>query len=228
MYVPGVENPCLECAWDDRDYETLEQLYPCHEFASGVPATNAPSSLGALAASLQAIECLKLLNGQSDRAAVGKQIVLDAAYHKHYVTSFRRNPNCRFSGHEIWDIRSLESSVEVLTLAEALALLHQEAGVNSSTALRIEGKTFVTRLTCPGCAATRSLLRLECSLRRSQTGCVNCGRLMIAPGFDALERLSADVVPRSALSRSLSSLGLRRGEVFSVSGDQGEIHFEIG
>ena len=228
VYVPGVENPCLECPWDDRDYQALEQLYPCFEFASGIPATNAPSSLGALAASLQAIECLKLLNGQSDLVAVGKQIVLDATHHKHYVTAFRRNPNCRFSGHEVWDIRSLESSVEDLTLAEALCLSHQGSGVNGSDTLRIEGKSFVTRLTCPGCGKTRSLLRLGCSLRRSHTRCAECGRAMITPGFDALERLSADVVPRSALSRSLRSLGLRRGEVFSVSGDQGESHFEIG
>ena len=227
VYVPGAESPCIECAWDDRDYQALEQLYPCLKFSSGIPATNAPSSLGALAASLQAIECLKLLTGQSDRAAVGKQILLDANHHKHYITAFRRNPNCRFSGHEVWDIERLESSIEDLTLWEALGLLHQGVGVNGSE-LRIEGKSFVTRLTCPGCGKTRSLLRLGCSLRRSQTRCVKCGRCMITPGFDSLERLSADVVPRSALSRSLRSLGLRRGEVFSVSGEQGEIHFEIG
>src|SRR5439155_23871873 len=56
VYLPGPDQPCLECAWEERDYEALEQEYPCA--GQGVaPATNAPSALGALAASLQALEC---------------------------------------------------------------------------------------------------------------------------------------------------------------------------
>jgi hypothetical protein len=225
VYLPGADSPCLECAWDDRDYEALEQAYPCLGFASGVAATNAPSSLGALAASLQAIECRKILSGQSDRAAVSKQVLVDAAYHKHYVTAFRRNPNCRFSGHQVWDIRRLDCSVKDLTLAQALGLVRAEAGING--ALRIEGKPFVTRLRCSDCEATRTVLRLKCSLRSSHIKC-RCGRAMISTGFDALEQLRADGVPPGALSRSLRSLGLRPGEVFSVIGDEGEFHFEIG
>ena len=75
VYVPGRDTPCLECAWDDRDYDALEQTYPCLGHAE-VAATNAPSSLGSLAASLQAIECLKLLDGRADQAVVGKQVLL--------------------------------------------------------------------------------------------------------------------------------------------------------
>ena len=224
VYLPGADSPCLECAWDDRDYEALEQTYSCLG-SEEIAATNAPSSLGALAASLQAIECQKLLSGQTDRAAVGKQVLVDAAYHRHYVTAFRRNPNCRFSRHEVWDIRRLECSVKDLTLAQALGLVH---AAGTSGGLRIEGKPFVTRMTCPDCGATRSLLRLACALRNARTRCAKCGRRMIATGFDALERLNANVVPKSALSRSLRSLGLRPGEVFSVSGDEGEFHYELG
>lgn len=227
VYAPGADNPCLECAWDDRDYEALEQAYPCLGFASGVASTNAPSSLGALAASLQAIECQKLLGGKTDRAAVSSQVLIDATFHKHYVTAFRRNPHCRFSGHDPWHIQRLNCSAKDLTLARALELAPVGVSINASHALRVEGKLFVKRLTCPNCGATRSLLRLECSLRAKQTRCAECGLQMIASGFDLLERLDAASLNRNTLSRSLRSLGLRPAEVFSVSGANGEHHYEL-
>lgn len=226
VYVPGNDNSCMECAWDDRDYDALEQTYPCSSFVSEVAPTNAPSSLGALAASLQAIECRKLLCGQTEFAAINRQVLLDAAHHKHYVTTFRRNPQCRFAGHEIWRIQKLARAVNEITLAEALGLACGDECNNACGQLRIEGKSFVTRLSCPSCGAKRSLLRLECSLRNKQTKC-RCGRTMIAAGFDALERLSEGVIPENALGRTLRSVGLRSGEVFSVTGVRGEFHFEV-
>jgi len=229
VYVAGPDSPCLECAWDDRDYEALEQTYPCFGLASGVASTNAPSSLGALAASLQAIECQKLLSGQTGRAAISRQVLVDAAFHKHYVTAFRRNPCCRFSGHAIWNIHRLNRSVKDVTLAQALELA-PAVGVSKkgSHALRIEGKPFVKRLTCPSCGATRSLLRLECSLHDAQTTCAKCGRRMIAKGFDLFERLNTSAVSRNVLGRTLGSLGLRSGDVFSIGDGEGELHYEIG
>jgi molybdopterin/thiamine biosynthesis adenylyltransferase len=58
VYVAGPDSPCLECAWDDRDYEALEQTYPCFGPASSVASTNAPSSLG-LASSNRVPETLE-------------------------------------------------------------------------------------------------------------------------------------------------------------------------
>jgi len=29
VYFPCPDQPCLECAWDDRDYQMLAQVYPC-------------------------------------------------------------------------------------------------------------------------------------------------------------------------------------------------------
>ena len=229
VYVAGPDSPCLECAWDDRDYEALEQTYPCFGPASSVASTNAPSSLGALAASLQAIECQKLLSRQTGCAAISRQVLVDAAFHKHYVTTFRRNPCCRFSSHAVWNIHRLNRSVKDLTLAQALELATVVGGRNnSSPALRIEGKPFVKRLTCPGCGAARSLLRLECSLRKGQTKCAKCGRRMIAAGFDVLERLNTSAVSENVLGRTLGSLGLRSGDVFSVGVGEDELHYEIG
>src|SRR5262249_39035744 len=114
IYEPGIENTCLECAWDERDYEALEQTYPCSGVANEPAPTNSPSWLGALAASLQANECQKLLAGKIDKAAIGQQVLLDVLYHKHYVTTFKRNPYCRFS-HKVWPIERLSYGPAELT-----------------------------------------------------------------------------------------------------------------
>jgi molybdopterin/thiamine biosynthesis adenylyltransferase len=226
VYVPGSESPCLECAWDDRDYEALEQTYPCAGFVSSVAATNAPSSLGALAASLQAIECQKLLAGQTDRVAIGKQVLIDVLHHKHYVTAFRRNPNCRFAGHDVWSIDKLNRSAREITLGEVLSLGSEPR--NSSIALRVEGKPFVKRLTCAACGFARSLLRLECSLSEKERACECCGSRMIAAGIDLTEELSlADVEDGSSLRFSLRRLGFRPAEVFSVCARDTETHYEL-
>ena len=224
VYVPGFDNPCLECAWDDRDYEALEQTYPCQQAARGVAttivaATNAPSSLGALAASLQAIECQKFLLGQMDRVAVSQQILIDALHHRHLVTSFRRNPACRFD-HNVWNIQSASGNV---TLREALEMGQSKRG-NPSASLEVEGKPFVTRLVCAGCGHMQNLLRLECSLRDRDRMCGHCGQHMVAAGFDLLEQLNAESVPADALRRTLRQLGLRTSDVFSTGSKR---HCEI-
>jgi molybdopterin/thiamine biosynthesis adenylyltransferase len=220
VYLPGFDDPCLECAWDDRDYQALEQTYPCQERSAGVAATNAPSSLGALAASLQAIECHKLLVGQTDRAAIGQQVLIDALHHRHYLTKFRRNPDCRFD-HQVWRIEPASAS---LTLQKAIELGRERTGSNASKGLKVEGKPFVTRLVCQGCGNAQALLRLECSLNMQEKTCSKCGERLAAAGFDLLERLNAACVPADALGDSLRKLGLRTGEVFSIDS---QCHYEI-
>lgn len=101
VYVPGHDLPCLECAWDDSDYEALEQSYPCQPRAGTPPASNSPASLGACAAALAAVECQKLLAGDRDVLLAGREVLLDLNHHTHYLTALRRNPRCRFD-HEVW------------------------------------------------------------------------------------------------------------------------------
>src|SRR5207249_5305047 len=105
-YLPAGENPCLECAWSDEDYQALESSYPCDSGAAQPTASNAPSGLGALAASLQVLEAQKFLVGRIDQVVINRQVLIDASQHKHYVTAFRRNPNCRFD-HAVWRIEAL-------------------------------------------------------------------------------------------------------------------------
>ncbi len=106
VYVPASEAPCLECAWSEEDYRQLEQLYPCGGPANEPAPNGAPSELGALAASMLALECRKMLTGETDCAAIGRQVTFNARWHSCSVTSFRRNPRCRFD-HATWRVEPL-------------------------------------------------------------------------------------------------------------------------
>lgn len=224
VYAPGFDNPCLECAWDERDYAQLEQTYPCSGSVEQGFSTNAPSSLGALAASLQAIECQKILRGEI--VATGQQVLIDAAHYKHYITSFKRNPDCLFAGHDIWDIRKLKVRPEVLTLAQALKLAG-DTSISDGVSLRVEGNAFVKRLTCARCGRIKELLRLRSSLKESEIKCSRCGVKMISTGIDLTERLNSALLSPNVFSLPLRAFGFRRGDVFSVVNKDEEVHYEI-
>ncbi|MDX6613576.1 MAG: molybdopterin-synthase adenylyltransferase, partial [Blastocatellia bacterium] len=227
VYVPSAECACLECGWDDQDYRDLEQVYPCQGFAAQTFASNAPSSLGALAASLQAIECAKVLSGRMDEAVVGQQVLIAAAHHKHYVTSYRRNPDCRFYGHETWRINKLRQGPRELNVGQAIEM-GKVSRVNGGAGLRVAGDPFVGRLTCMGCGQRRRLFRLQSRVGKGEQKCASCGQTMMAAGRDLSERLEATKLSRTVMARSLYSLGFRPGDVFSVGSRVAEQHFEIG
>jgi len=252
VYVPGPDSPCLECAWDQRDYEALEQTYPCElnqrplhpaplppgarepdveeraiPCESGLRAmtspTNAPSSLGALAAALQAIECQKLLTGHYEQVAASRQVLIDAAYHRHYVTTFRRNPGCRFD-HALWTIERVKCRPQELTLRDVFALREGSNGEGSSSALRIEGRTFIRQLTCPGCGRAKPLWRFAGPLHH---GC-RCGQQLVAAGHEMTEWLTATELPWYVLARSLHRLGIRSGDVITLRSRTEEHNYQIG
>jgi molybdopterin/thiamine biosynthesis adenylyltransferase len=227
VYVPTATCACLECGWDEQDYRMLEQAYPCQGFVEQTFSTNAPSSLGALAASLQAIECAKVLSGRLEQAAVGQQVLIGAADHKHYVTNYRRNPACRFYGHETWSIEKLRGGARELSVRQAIELGKSIVLARGSRGLRVEGTPFVRRLTCAGCGQTRKLLRLQNRLRATDERCALCGQRMVASGRDLSERLETASLTEKVLARSLHSLGFRPGDVFSVGSRTAELHFEI-
>ena len=120
VFIPSDAAPCLECAWDDQDYALVEQAYPCQQ-RDVPPATGAPSSLGALAASLQAIECEKLLSGDRGQLLAGRDVMIDARHHRHFVTTFQRNAECRMPDHKGWQIRRCNMDPASTTLAELIA-----------------------------------------------------------------------------------------------------------
>jgi molybdopterin/thiamine biosynthesis adenylyltransferase len=223
VYLPAADQPCLECGWSERDYAEMAAIHPCDAGVTKTPATNSPACLGALAAALQAIECQKLLGGQTADALIGRQVVIEAATHRQFVTSYRRNANCRFD-HAIWQISPLRQSPQDVSIGE---ILKRAKGSNDSGALAFGGKPIVKRLDCPGCGFTRRVFRLQARLGHKERFCDRCGREMPSAGFHMKTRLSrADLGPGDA-DRSLASIGLRAGDVISLSNGAGEKHFEL-
>jgi hypothetical protein len=202
IYTPAAGAPCLECAWSTDDYRLLEQQYPCDGVAQVPGPTGAPSALGALAAAMLALECHKMLSGDFDRAAIGRQVTLNPRWHQSSVTQFRRNPRCRFD-HATWSMESLACDIHALRLADLLS---------ENGAARVPGQRFVRRRLCRGCGREKRTFHLEGSLGAGFLRCGACGKLMTTPGFDVVESLDRDLPP-DVLRLSLAGAGLRYGDV---------------
>ena len=225
VYVPGDDSPCLECPWGPDDYAAIEQTYPCTD-AAVVPATGAPSSLGALAGSLQALTAARLLNRGPAGVPVGRQVLVDAAYYRLIETAYRRNPNCRFD-HDVWRIQPLPGSPRTATVSELLEAA--ERGGVPVEGIRVEGDVFVKRVACLSCGRPRDAMRFGRRLSAEQRKCRSCGGRMAAAGMDAEESLCvAHLAAASLLSKPLSRLGLRAGDVVSVVGRSRTVHLQIG
>jgi hypothetical protein len=172
---------------------------------------NAPA--GCLAASLQAIEVAKLLAGERDDVAAGREVLLDARSHALVASKLVRNPSCRFS-HERW---SIEQTPDV-TLRAALAL---DGGRGTETQLRVADSAFVSKLVCEPCDCAEEIWCLREALGARARRCPRCGVTRAVRGFDLFERISVECVPAALLDRPLSERGLRIGEVFGVEGGAG-------
>jgi molybdopterin/thiamine biosynthesis adenylyltransferase len=213
VYLPALNAPCLECFWDERDYAQLATRHPCQPEEPKAPPTNAPACLGSLAAALQAIECQKLLAGQSATAAIGQEVLINAATHKYFLTALRRNPNCRFD-HRIWKISTLQAGPSDLSLGAALRLGKH----NGSASLAFGGRAIVERIDCPGCGFTRKVFQLNGRIRPSDRFCGRCNRQLLAAGFNMRAYVSAGALSARDAGRSLASLGLRGGDELGESG----------
>lgn len=226
VYVPGTDAACLECGWDASTYARQEQSKPCLAAPAPATPTNAPASLGALAAAMQAIECRKLLDGDIEHALLSKQALLDVQHHTHRVTGFRRNPQCRFD-HDTWQIRNIGRGPGESTFGQVLASAAQTARTGGWA--RVEGRPFVRKLQCPCCGRSRKALGLSGRLSKRQAMCRDCGKPMDPVGFDMADRLDFAAVDREIMDSPLSRLGFREGDVFAIgSGAGNEVHYEIG
>jgi molybdopterin/thiamine biosynthesis adenylyltransferase len=225
-FVPSPDAACLECAWDQGDYDAVEQNYPCHVDGSAAP-TNAPSSLGALAASLQVIECAKLLAGDSDQALVGRDLMMDARHHRQFVTTFRRNPACRMPDHDSWHIGKLDAPASRLKLRALLVVGDADGSTGDELMFGVAGQRIALTLTCQRCGAARRTFRLERALRRGPA-CRHCGTRLQASGFDLRDAAPLSAVPRRSLDVPLSRLGVRPGDVISLTTPSADRRYEIG
>jgi molybdopterin/thiamine biosynthesis adenylyltransferase len=223
VYFPDLYNTCLECSWGPRDYELVEQTYACGE-GSAAPAahpTRAPSSLGALAASLQAIECRKLFDGESDRGFAGGEVLVDARYHNVFRTRVSRNPDCLMD-HSVWPVGRAARVREIGTAAEWIdALAPRADGLSQETTVEALGSRFVTRMTCSSCERSETVLRLERSIGEAERRCGACGAMRLATGADIAERVPVGAFRAASPRASLLSHGIREGEILRVSGQGG-------
>jgi molybdopterin/thiamine biosynthesis adenylyltransferase len=226
-FVPAPGAPCLECGWDAADYAAVEQVYACQAGAAS-PRTGASSALGALAAALQAIECEKLLGGAASEALVGRDVLVNARHHTHFVTATRRNPACRMPDHDSWRIDPFDGPVSGTTLGDLLALGTLLRGAGDRLAFRVAGQRFATTLTCSGCGDEKPVFQLERTLRDSSHRCLICNAVLRPTGFALREAVAADAVPGTALEAPLTALGLRAGDVFSLSTASVDVHYELG
>jgi molybdopterin/thiamine biosynthesis adenylyltransferase len=227
VYRPSLETPCSECEWDEIDYSTAEQELPCAGSERSAVATNAPSSLGALAATLQALECRKILTGAADVAA-DHEIVVGAGTHRMLVSTLTRNPRCRFD-HGRWDIQPLGASVDACSVAEALERGRRTLDTAEPVALAVPGQLFATRLSCLPCRSARTIAPyLFARLGPVAAVCPTCAGALELGGFDARDELVASELAPDLLQSPLGALGLRPGDVIRVSDRQRNAYFECG
>ncbi len=207
-----------------EEFRNLEQRHWCSK-DSAPPATHSPAWLAAIAAGFQAAEAEKLLSNRLDDSLAGRQLVVSAKSHTHFVTKLPRSPQCSFD-HAIWSpIERLDARPETLSLVECLALGGGPAG-SLSARLRVEGHSFVTTLCCSSCGHSVELLFLSGRLR--ETSCSRCGASMLPMGFFTHDHLDAGLLSGSLSSRSLSDVGIQLGDIISVSRGGSECHFQVG
>jgi len=227
VFVPGPEAPCFECGLDPEDYEALPIRHLC---AAGVQdqspsATGGSFNLGMLTAALMMMELENILTSGVEHSLAGRQIVLDARHHAHFVTRLTRNPLCRFH-HQTPTIQALAGVTEHTPLRETLAAAQQRVGGTDPVRLSLPNRAFARAVQCPvGCSSTK-LFALPSRLPGKQRRCVQCGRELVAAGFDCVEELTL-ALPASILRRPLRSLGLRAGDVLTAANGARELALEI-
>lgn len=229
VFTPGPAAPCLECAWSPRDYELVEQAYPCQVPGGVARATNGPSGLGALAAALQAIECEKLLAGDRDHLLEARDVMVDARHSRQFVTRFRLNDECRMPDHSGWEITLFDADPASTTFGELAATVSALRGAEDGLRIGVAGQAVAAALTCDQCGArTPAGFVYRGERRRELPRCSGCGGRQSAAGFDLHDNLDPDSWPGDVRQRSLTELGFVAGDVVNVATPNVTLHLEIG
>lgn len=247
VYVPTADAACMECAFTEQHYASLEIRYPCQSGqAPPTASTNAPAHLGALAASLQAAECCKLLRGDLDGLQAGRQVLIGLRGHQHFISVHRRNPDCRFD-HRIFAPEKISGGRSL----RSVLFRNPAPRERENSLFSVPGQRLAVSAPCPRCGADWPVLQcvrdvfrpvdplpaaassIAASARRlrgdaGQAGtCPACGTAFAMHPFLLQDRVRASELPRSVLARSLRALGLRNGDLFTVTDDRGERHFLV-
>lgn len=221
VYLPVPDAACVECSWD-TEYNSLEHQFGCY---SGPLATNAPSYLGAAAASMLAAELSKLLRGDFENLASGKQVMLDLKHHCLLTTKFTKNPKCRFD-HITWQIGEFNNADIHSSLADLIKEAAESAGLEQPVMVAIEGRPFITRLTCTGCGNQRDSLHLSGRMDPGALIC-ECGGRLVSSGFDMVEKIRRDPATEQYFQAPILSMGFRSGDIVSLGDGKNTVHYQI-
>jgi molybdopterin/thiamine biosynthesis adenylyltransferase len=231
VYLPGPDSPCLECSFGPSDRELLSHSYACDGTLKEIAPTNSPAPLGALAAAMMALEAQKFLAGEFESTLIGRQWVLEARHHQHYVNTFRRNPDCGFD-HEIWSIERLD--VPLRTLGDLAEHGRRCLGSEDSLAVRVERNPWVMLVACPRCGRQAPTLCLQRRVAAvAPMRCESCGgednpvNRMQPMGFFLQPQLPLASSRPELLACPLASVGLRRGDVVTLISRRGHRHVEL-
>jgi hypothetical protein len=158
---------------------------------------------------------------------VGKQLLIDASFHKHYLTRLPFNKDCRFD-HRIWEIEKLEQDPAQITLGEALALCGNGSGENARLAFSFRPQVFFRKkFSCPSCLSVTERVGLREALP-TYLVCEQCGETTEEEIVGMAPELAASAMDPSLLAHSMVSIGFRKGDVFTVMSPGRAGRFEIG
>lgn len=215
--------PCLTCGWGPRDYQLVEQSYPCHKGGSiPVPATGASSALGALAAALLALECQRVLRSDAD-ADRPMDFVVAADRWQATATRWVRNPSC-LTAHSLRPIEpgAIPLGTEVTAAAAELGCL----GGRPATTLAVVGGRFAHQLICRRCGPILGAPRLirpgESSVR-----CPGCRRPAAVVGFGLEAELDLAGIGAATPPATFGALGCLPGDLIAFATDSDARYFEV-
>jgi molybdopterin/thiamine biosynthesis adenylyltransferase len=223
---PSAKQACLECTWGQREYETLEQIYSCQGARLRVPPTGATAALGSLAASLQALECERVLRAGLGTLQAGRLVALSARGHRVMVGRLKRNPRCLLSPHDRLDTTVLNCERLDLTF-ERLLRLHQPDGQWTDARLWAAGTQFVTRFTCPKCHHGEDTLMLLRSMETNPPACTRCGAPVRVAAGGVTDALDPSLPQLSSGEMTLKQMGCRPGEILTVETRGRAGHYEF-
>jgi len=189
------EAGCLECAWSPETYEHLQD----HRGCGTVPPTNAPASLGALAASLGAIR----IREAARQGAPSETVEIVSTGAESCRSVIPRNPDCRFDHGPI----GLEPGCEV-DFGQSLGSFLDAHQVD---VFDLPGFDWARRVRCECCGAEQGTLHVARGAVRDR--CTACGGGMVRVAFHTVPALERDALSRDELTRTLAEVGLEPGDV---------------
>lgn len=225
VYRTSETEACMECAWDQAEYEAMEQRYVCELDGTATPttpATGATAELGAIAAALLVNETRKLFAGRDADALIGRQLVLDLDHYARHLCEYRRNPACRLE-HVSWAIGPVELDPQSASLDDLFAAVSD----SSDAVLRLPRHRFVTHLDCNRCRRRTSVgLAVLGRIGAEKSRC-DCGGRMAGAGFYTLEALPRAELSRAMRALNIGEIGFETGDVVCVEADGVKRYLEI-